>query len=137
MPRLPVLNGFANPNQFVRGGPPMATTVIDGATQLHPQQLFTKFPPTKLYELHMQEANVRLHPDYPPTPPRSGASTAGSPGHSFVPITASRPWSGILRSAVGQVPAVDGFGIAEITTHLHNAHTPFESDGNPVVGAPS
>ena len=24
------------------------------------------------------------------------------------------------------------FGIAEITTHLHNAHTPSESDGNPV-----
>ena len=24
------------------------------------------------------------------------------------------------------------FGIAEMTTHLHNAHTPSESDGNPV-----
>jgi len=31
-----------------------------------------------------------------------------------------------------KTPAGDGFGIAEITTHLHNAHTPFESDGNPV-----
>ena len=31
-----------------------------------------------------------------------------------------------------KIPAPGGFGIAEITTHLHNAHTPFESDGNPV-----
>src|SRR4051812_32520027 len=30
MPRLPVLAGFTNPNQFVRGGPPIGTTVIDG-----------------------------------------------------------------------------------------------------------
>lgn len=66
MPRLPVLTGFTDPNQFVRGGSPVATTVIDGATKLHPQQLFAKFPPQKYYELHMREATVQLHPDYPP-----------------------------------------------------------------------
>ena len=31
-----------------------------------------------------------------------------------------------------KIPAPGGFGIAEITTHLHNAHAPFESGGNPV-----
>jgi len=30
------------------------------------------------------------------------------------------------------VKTPQAFGIAEITTHLHNGHTPSESDGNPV-----
>ena len=30
------------------------------------------------------------------------------------------------------VKVPQSYGIAEMTTHLHNAHTPSESDGNPV-----
>jgi FtsP/CotA-like multicopper oxidase with cupredoxin domain len=35
------------------------------------------------------------------------------------------------------VKTYKGFGIPEIATHLHNAHTPSESDGNPVNYIPS
>jgi FtsP/CotA-like multicopper oxidase with cupredoxin domain len=132
MPRLPVLPGFTNPNQFVRGGPPVDTTVIDGATKVHAQQLFHTFPPTKFYELHMQEATVQLHPDYP-------ANTVVWAFNGQVPgplIRAKYGESTLVRYYNDlpsvKIPAVDGFGISEITTHLHNAHSAFESDGNPV-----
>jgi Multicopper oxidase len=133
MPRLPVLTGFSDPNQFVRGGPPIATTVIDGATKIHSQQLFATFPPTKFYELHMQEANVQLHPDYPPNSTTIWGFNGQAPGPL---IRANYGESTLVRYYNDlpsvKTPAVDGFGIAEISTHLHNAHTPFESDGNPV-----
>ncbi|MGA8196832.1 MAG: multicopper oxidase domain-containing protein [Acetobacteraceae bacterium] len=133
MPRLPVLPGFTDPNQFARGGPPIATTVIDGATKVHPQQLFTTFPPKKYYELHMREANVQLHPDYPP----NSTTVWGFNGQVPGPLIRANYGESTLVRYYNDLPSVklpapDGFGIAEISTHLHNAHTPFESDGNPV-----
>jgi FtsP/CotA-like multicopper oxidase with cupredoxin domain len=133
MPRLPVLPGFTNPNQFVRGGPPIDTTVIDGATKVHSQQLFHTFPPQKYYELHMQQATVQLHPDYPPNSTVVWGFNGQVPGPL---IRANYGESTLVRYYNDlpsvRTPAVDGFGIPEITTHLHNAHSPFESDGNPV-----
>jgi FtsP/CotA-like multicopper oxidase with cupredoxin domain len=133
MPRLPVLTGFTDPNQFARGGPPIDTTVIDGATKVHSQQLFHTFPPNKFYELHMQQANVQLHPDYP----QNSTTIWGFNGQAPGPLIRAKYGESTLVRYYNElpsvkVPAVDGFGIAEIATHLHNAHVPFESDGNPV-----
>jgi FtsP/CotA-like multicopper oxidase with cupredoxin domain len=132
MPRLPVLPGFTDPSRFDRGGPPVATTVIDGATKIAPQQLFTKFPPTKFYQLHMQQAAVQLHPDYP-----KSTIVWGFNGQVPGPLIRANYGESTLVRYYNDLPSVKkaapgGFGIAEIATHLHNAHTPFESDGNPV-----
>ena len=133
MPRLTVDAGFTDPTAFDRGGPPVGTTVIDGATKTHPQQLFTKFQPTHYHQLHMREAAIQLHPDYPPNSTVVWGFNGQVPG----PLIRARYGESTLVRYYNDLPtvktpAVDGFGIAEITTHLHNAHTPFESDGNPV-----
>ena len=133
MPRLPVLGGFTDPNGFVRGGPPSPNTVIDGATKLHAHQLFTTFPPKKFYELHLAQTNVQLHPDYPPASTTIWGFNGQAPG----PLIRANYGESTLVRYYNELPsvtkpAVDGFGIAEMAIHLHNAHVPFESDGNPV-----
>jgi FtsP/CotA-like multicopper oxidase with cupredoxin domain len=130
MPRLPVLNP-SDPNHLVRGGVPTPFTVINGATQRYQQQLFGKFPPQKYYELSMKQAEVQVHPDY-------GTTTIwGFNGQVPGPLIRAKYGEPVLVRYYNDLPSVkkpapQGFGIAEITTHLHNGHTPFESDGNPV-----
>jgi FtsP/CotA-like multicopper oxidase with cupredoxin domain len=81
----------------------------------------------------MREAAVQLHPDYPPNSTIIWGFNGQVPGPL---IRANYGESTLVRYYNDlpsvKIPAPGGFGIAEITTHLHNAHTPFESDGNPV-----
>ena len=77
MPIMPVKTTVDPRPQQMPDGPPDGTTLIDGATERVPHQLFTfdpeaetyggKFPPQKFYQLDMHEAQVKLHPDYGPT----------------------------------------------------------------------
>jgi FtsP/CotA-like multicopper oxidase with cupredoxin domain len=125
------------------GGVPDGTTVIDGATKRINHQLFTynpkaapgtspyggQFPPQKFYELIMQETALKLHPDYSPT------TVWGFDGQVPGPLVQAKYGEPILVRFHNHLPSVkvpQSFGIAEMTTHLHNAHTPSESDGNPV-----
>jgi hypothetical protein len=125
------------------GGVPDGTTVIDGATKRINHQLFTynpkaapgtspyggQFPPQKFYELIMQETALKLHPDYSPT------TVCGFDGQVPGPLVQAKYGEAILVRFHNHLPSVkvpQSFGIAEMTTHLHNAHTPSESDGNPV-----
>ena len=120
-------------------GPPDGATLIDGATKRVPHQLFTydaanktyggRFPPRKLYQLTMHEAQVKVHPDYGPT------TVWGFDGQVPGPIIQARYGEPVVvrfRSNLPSVKVPQSFGIAEMTTHLHNGHTPTESDGNPV-----
>jgi len=130
MPRLPVLPP-SDPNHLSRGGVPTPFTVINGATERYQQQLFHQFPPQKYYELTMKQAEVTIHPDY-------GTTTIwGFNGDAPGPLIRANYGEPVLVRYYNDLPSVktpapQGFGIAEITTHLHNGHTPFESDGNPV-----
>src|SRR3984957_3158003 len=81
----------------------------------------------------MREAYVQLHPDYPP----NSTTVWGFNGQVPGPLIRANYGESTLVRYYNELPSVtkpapDGFGIAEISTHLHNAHTPFESDGNPV-----
>jgi len=144
MPILPVKTSVSA-NQLTAGPtgkqvltPPDGTSLINGATQRVPQQLFTvnedgtfggTFPPQKFYQLDMHEAQVKLHPNYGPT------TVWGFDGQVPGPIIQARYGEPVLVRYQNNLPSVkvaQDFGIAEITTHLHNAHTPTESDGNPV-----
>ena len=121
-------------------GPPDGTTLINGATERINHQYFTydpntktyggKFPPQKFYRLDMQESTkARLHPDY-------GFTTVwGFDGVVPGPLIQAKYGEPVLVRFQNSLPSVkvpQAFGIAEMTTHLHNAHTPTESDGNPV-----
>jgi FtsP/CotA-like multicopper oxidase with cupredoxin domain len=140
MPILPVkapVNPF-DPKQMPNG-PPDGTTLINGATQRIPHQFFTfdpetntyggTFPPKKFYQLNMQETGVKIHPNYEPT------TVWGFDGQVPGPLIQAKYGEPILVRFQNNLPSVkkpQSFGIAEMTTHLHNGHTPSESDGNPI-----
>jgi hypothetical protein len=141
MPTLSLLSP-ADPNKLRRGGPPDGTTVIDGGRKRVPQQLFTQFPPQKYYEITCRQDTVRAHPSYAPTtvfgfahadPTATDGLNTTVPG----PLIHAKYGEPVLVRFYNDLPSVtkpapQGFGIAELSTHLHNGHTPFESDGNPV-----
>ena len=132
-------------------GCPDGTTPIDGATKRIPHQYFSytppadgapvgtygpspanptyNFAPQKFYELEMKESFIKLHPDYAKT--RFFAFDEVVPG----PLIQAKYGEPVLVRYKNKLPSVkipQDFGIAEMTTHLHNGHTPSESDGNPV-----
>jgi FtsP/CotA-like multicopper oxidase with cupredoxin domain len=148
MPILPIKTAVDpfDPQQMP-GGPPDGTTLIgttkNSAKKLELRrlnhQLFTfdpatktyggKFPPQKFYRLDMKEVQVQLHPDYGPT------TVWGFDGQVPGPNFHARYGEPILVRFQNSLPSVNtsqDFGIAEMTTHLHNGHTPTESDGNPL-----
>ena len=130
---------------------PDGTTPIDGATKRIHHQYFSittplptagqpcysanpanptyNFAPQKFYELTMAETQIKLHPDYSPT--TFWAFDEVVPG----PLIKAKYGEPVLVRYKNQLPSVkvpQNYGIAEMTTHLHNGHTPSESDGNPV-----
>ncbi len=118
--------------------PPTGYTPIDGATKSVAHQFFKrnpdgtyadKFGNTKFYELEMKEASAKLHPDYAPT------KFWGFDGRLPGPLVRARYGEPVMIRFHNHLPSVkvpQAFGIAEMSTHLHNGHTPSESDGNPV-----
>ncbi len=87
-----------------------------------------RFPPQKFYDLVMKETQPRLHPSYSPT------KMWGFDGQVPGPRIAARYGEPVLVRFHNHLPSVrvpQAFGIAEIAPHLHNAHTPSESDGYP------
>ena len=137
MPRIPV-KAPIDPARMP-GGFPDGFTVIDGATKKVPHQLFTydqnkgtyggRFPPRKFYEITMREAQAKLHPDYGPT------TIWGYDGRFPGPIIQATYGEPVLVRYSNHLPSVkvpQAFGMAEIAPHLHNSHTPTESDGYPL-----
>jgi FtsP/CotA-like multicopper oxidase with cupredoxin domain len=141
MPRL-TLKTAVQPQDMLYGMPD-GTTPIDGATKRIPHQYFSyngdsgsygpgtagTFIPKKCFELTMKEVALKLHPDYSPT--TVWAFDGVVPG----PLIQAKYGEPVVVRFHNHLPSVkvpQAFGIAEITTHLHNGHTPSESDGNPV-----
>jgi FtsP/CotA-like multicopper oxidase with cupredoxin domain len=122
----------------VKISPCDGTTPIDGASKRINHQFFSvnpdgspndKFGNTKFYELEMKEASAKLHPDYAPT------KYWGFDGLLPGPLFRANYGEPVMVRFHNHLPSVktpQAFGIAEMTTHLHNGHTPSESDGNPV-----
>lgn len=129
------------------GGAPDGTTCIDGASKLINHQLCTyghdatgadtyggKFPPKKFYELTMKESQIKFHPSY------GGTTVWGFDGQVPGGRIEARYGEPVLVRFHNRLPALSkpqAFGIAEMSTHLHNGHTPSESDGNPLNYFPS
>jgi FtsP/CotA-like multicopper oxidase with cupredoxin domain len=144
MPRL-TLKTPVKPDDMMWGAPD-GTTPIDGATKRIPHQYFSynaatdtygpslanptiHFEPKKFYELTMAQSSAQVHPDYAPT--SFFAFDGVVPG----PLIRANYGEPVLVRYHNHLPSVkvpQAYGIAEMTTHLHNGHTPSESDGNPV-----
>ena len=121
------------------GGQPDGTTLIEKATQRVNHQFFTfdpttgtygeKFPPKTFYEMTLSEFKVQLHPNYGPVTKVWGFD-GGVPG-PVIHATYGNPVLLRIHNYLPSTKMAQDFGIAEDAIHLHNAHTPTESDGFP------
>lgn len=88
-------------------------------------------PPQKWYEMRVKQFNHVWHRDLP-------AGMAGQPCWGFDgmfpgPMYRTRYGEPHFVRIHNDLPAQNlGFGINQITTHMHNHHSPSESDGNPL-----
>jgi FtsP/CotA-like multicopper oxidase with cupredoxin domain len=96
----------------------------------------SRFPvvPATLYNIHQRQFNTIQHPDLPVQTVWGFDDGTGtrSPGPTYQAFY-GRPQ---LTRNINSLPSITeqnntGFGMASVSTHLHNAHNPSESDGNP------
>jgi FtsP/CotA-like multicopper oxidase with cupredoxin domain len=101
-------------------------------------QRYQEFLPKKLYEIREQEFAWQYHPD---PPYDKGSYSWGFQSGSFPPSTPGPTYQAhygepVLVRRYNELPPVGharvSFGLPSTTSHLHNAHTASESDGNPV-----
>ena len=129
MPRLPVLQPVASLNPK----PTIAPNTAAGEARTEPHQAYKQFPPKRFYELTQRAGTVRMSNDLPPQP--IWGFNGITPGPLIVERygTLGSPQQGsILVRQRNNLPVENGgFGLPSVTTHLHNGHTPLESDGFP------
>jgi FtsP/CotA-like multicopper oxidase with cupredoxin domain len=96
----------------------------------------TRFPvvPGTLYQMHQRQFTASQSPDLPNQTLWGFDDGSGtrSPGPTYKAFY-GKPQ---LTRNINSLPSITeknntGFGMASVTTHLHNAHNPSESDGNP------
>lgn len=100
-------------------------------------QRFAEFPPVKFYEMFVRPFNHLFHPDLMQPSTIWGYGNAAGQTFSPGPTFRARYGEPVVVRIHNNLPAVnpgnDGFGIPQITTHLHNFHTAPESDGGPIM----
>jgi len=130
MPRLPVLAPVA----ALTPAPTAVPNMGAGEARTVTHQAFAQFPPLRYYELIQQQAFVNMSPDLPPQ--CIWGFNGITPGPMIVerygPLGSPQLGSILVRQR-NNLPPVNncGFGLPSVTTHLHNGHTPLESDGFP------
>jgi len=133
MPIMPVkqttaaLSGPApsiNPNLTIN---PATGMPYEGRTRAHQAPpLGFPFPTSTLYEVHQRAAQVQVSPSLPLQ--TLWTFDGVSPGPTYVAHYGT-PF--IVRNYNDLPTDNGGFGLNSVTTHLHNGHTPSESDGFP------
>ena len=89
-------------------------------------QRWDEFLPRGFYEIHEREAPHSFHPELPVN------TIWGYDGIFPGPTYKGRYGQPVLVRMHNDLPADHvGFGIPQTSTHLHNGHTPSESDGFP------
>src|SRR5215831_17055356 len=103
----------------------------EGRTRSH--QGLTLFPPQVFYEVDQVATLKKMSPDLPPQ--RLWGFDGEVPGPTYVAHYGKpalvRNFNHLPKVSADADGDNDGFGIPSVTTHLHNGHTPSESDGFP------
>jgi FtsP/CotA-like multicopper oxidase with cupredoxin domain len=122
LPIMPVKQPVASLNPAPTVAP--NTAAGEGRTRNH--QAFTIKPPQVFYQVTQQPGLANMSPQLPLQP--IWGFDGISPGPTYHQ-TYGQP---ILVRNVNNLPSNNGgFGINSVSTHLHNNHTPSESDGFP------
>ena len=122
LPIMPIKQAVASLNP----APTVAPNTAGGEGRTRPHQALTLFPPQKMYQVVQKAAKVSMSPDLP------AQTIWGFDGIIPGPTYIARYGEPILVRNVNNLPTNNGgFGLPSVTTHLHNNHTPSESDGFP------
>jgi FtsP/CotA-like multicopper oxidase with cupredoxin domain len=102
----------------------------EGRTRAHQSPIGSNgnlpFPATTVYQARQQATQVTVSPDLPPQ--TLWTFDGSSPGPTIV----AQYGTPILIRNYNNLPTDNGgFGLNSVSTHLHNAHNPSESDGFP------
>lgn len=116
--------------------PPPGRAPVAGEARRDPHQAWVAYPPQEYYELIEEEVQAKLHSQMPFNTLWGFRRLGDAPGTAMVPgptffAACGKP---ILVRIRNNLPAYNmhhGFGMPETSTHLHNNHTPWESDGFP------
>ena len=122
LPIPPVLE----PQASMTPAPQAAPNPSAGEARLAVHQRWDEFLPKELYEVHAREAQHSFHPELPLNTVWGYDGIVPGPTYH---ATYGQPV--LVRMHNELPPDHVGFGIPQITTHLHNGHTPSESDGFP------
>jgi FtsP/CotA-like multicopper oxidase with cupredoxin domain len=100
-----------------------------GEGRTRPHQATDRFPPAELYVIEQRETSVSMSPDLPTQ--LIWCFNGITPGPTYI----GHYGKPILVRNFNNLPNVNadnsGFGFPSVTTHVHNGHTPSESDGFP------
>ena len=100
-------------------------------------QKFHDFLPVKYYEMFVRPFEHLFHPELMQTSTVWGYGNAAgqtfSPGPNFRARYGEPIIVRIHNNLPAEFPGNDGFGIPQISTHLHNFHSASESDGGPIM----
>ena len=133
MPRLTVLQPV--PLASLNPAPQKLPNTGAGEARTVAHQAWDDFPPVRYYEMSQHLASLRVAPqgELPLQP--LWTFNGKSPGPLIVERYGNlgNPQAGsVLLRLRNNLPANNGgFGLPSVTTHLHNGHTPLESDGFP------
>src|SRR5215469_10962081 len=140
LPILPVARPVSSLSPAPTLNPNVAGGEVRAAAFQAPQIDSNRFPvvPRTLYQFNQRQFSHQFAPGSSLNPQQiwgfddnSGRGTI-SPGYTYQAFY-GRPQ---LTRNINSLPASTqvnntGFGMPQVTTHLHNAHNPSESDGNP------
>lgn len=134
LPIMPVAQTVASLSPTPTTSPNTAAGEVRAAPHQATQLDASRFPvvPSRLYKFTQKAISVVQSPDLPSQTvwAFSDGAHVTSPGPTY---KANYGIPQLTRNINGLPPANmnGGFGIPSVTTHLHNGHTPSESDGNP------
>src|SRR3954451_2620903 len=109
---------------------------VEGRSEAH--QSGDVFPAQKYFVTRMAATQAQVHPDLPPATfwgfNDGDPDLVGHPPTSPGPLLVLRYGEPAIVRRYNQLPAPEdngGFGVPEVSTHLHNFHTAPDSDGGP------
>lgn len=114
----------AFPSPFLFPAPAKAANIAAGEAPRADHQRWNEFLPQMLYDVHARPGMHQFHPDIPPS--YVWGFNGIVPGPTFL---AYYDHPVIVRFHNDLPVNHTGFGINELTVHLHNGHTGSESDG--------